>query len=67
MCSYSFEVHLSPCANSTNVSVTAYSTNILGNGSLSRPFFVTLIGMLVVAIPDVPIVNTHALHIFRRF
>ena len=58
MCFYSFEVHLSPCANSTNVSVTAYSTNILGNSSLSRPFFVTL-GML--AIHDIPMVNTHCI------
>ena len=38
---YSFEAYLSPCANSINISVTAYSTNILGNGSLSRPFYVT--------------------------
>ena len=43
ICSDWFDIASSPCAQSTNVTVTAFATNLLGDGSPSQPIQIVLL------------------------
>ena len=54
----------SPCSHSSNLTVTVYATNILGNGPESKPAYITIIGRCIATIHVHELILVDPLHCY---